>query len=330
MLIEVVEHSKSFPETEPQSEAEQKEIEQRLRELGVFVTGDVEMLNSERLKGGLRTKGLFDRKSQNDKPLVSIITVCLNSEKYIKQTIESVIKQTYDNIEYIIIDGGSTDRTLDIIRRYEDRIAYWVSEPDEGIYDAMNKGIDLSSGEIIGILNSDDWYEPNTVGKVVDTFLQHSEATLVHGAMVKWSINGKIAARYSSKEKLSPILFMPFNHPTCFVKKDVYLRLGKFDTSFSTASDYDFALRFLKAGEIAIYIDDVLTNFRKSGVTGQRSNFPISEIWRLLRKNGYSCLRTVEGITFRFFRDNLAKIMSLLLLNKQKGKIGSKMHYRKY
>ena len=93
-------------------------------------------------------------------PKVSIITVCLNSEKTLEQAIQSVISQTYKNIEYIIVDGASTDGTLDIISKYENKITKWVSEKDQGLYYAMNKGIDMATGDIVGIINSDDWYEP--------------------------------------------------------------------------------------------------------------------------------------------------------------------------
>ena len=125
--------------------------------------------NPERKReGGLRTKGYFKRSydeasalSDNSPlPLVTIITVVFNGEKYLQQTIQSVINQTYDNVEYVVIDGGSTDGTVDIIRKYEDKIDYWVSEPDQGIYDAMNKGIQLAGGEIVGLINSDDCYHP--------------------------------------------------------------------------------------------------------------------------------------------------------------------------
>jgi len=108
-------------------------------------------------EGGLRTKGFF-KTSYTNKPLISVITVVYNNEKYLKETIKSVINQTYDNVEYIIIDGGSTDGTLDVIKKYEAQIDYWVSEPDQGLYDAMNKAILASSGTWLNFMNSGDMY----------------------------------------------------------------------------------------------------------------------------------------------------------------------------
>src|SRR3990172_7180600 len=108
-------------------------------------------------EGGLRTKGIY-RKSQEERPLISVITVVYNGAKYIEQTIQSVINQTYDNIEYIIVDGASTDNTLKIINKYEDRIDYWISEADSGLWNAMNKGVRLATGDILNFLNSDDFY----------------------------------------------------------------------------------------------------------------------------------------------------------------------------
>lgn len=136
-----------------------------------------------RAEGGLRVNGRFSARSEEGRPLVSVVTVCLNSEKYLEETIESVLGQTYEKIEYIIVDGGSGDGTLDIIRRYQDRIAYWLSEPDGGIFDAMNKGISLSTGELVGLINSDDRYFPYTVEEVVRVSGEDPGAQVYYGSM---------------------------------------------------------------------------------------------------------------------------------------------------
>jgi len=125
----------------------------------------------KKVEGGLRTQGIY-KKSSKSRPLVSIVTVVYNGEKYLEQTIRSVINQRYDNIEYIIIDGGSTDGTLDIVEKHEKMIDYWISEPDEGIFDAMNKGIKICRGELIGLINADDYYAPNAIERVVSCYLK--------------------------------------------------------------------------------------------------------------------------------------------------------------
>ncbi|MDO4190908.1 MAG: glycosyltransferase, partial [Bacteroidales bacterium] len=133
----------------------------------------------------------------NNTPLVSIITVCFNAEKTIEQTIQSVINQTYSNIEYIIIDGKSTDSTLNIVSKYKDNIATIISEPDNGIYDAMNKGIKLSSGELIGIINADDWYEKDAVKIMVNKYLstENKDNSLYYGMIRIWKNNKEYCVR---------------------------------------------------------------------------------------------------------------------------------------
>ena len=205
------------------------------------------------------------KKSTNN-PLVSIITPCLNSEKTIEDTIRSIINQTYPNIEYIIVDGGSKDRTLEIIKKYKKGISYWISEPDKGIFDAMNKGIDLSSGEIIGIINSDDWYMKDTVEKVVENYISHPETDLFFGDCMV--ILEDIEFAFLRKGELSRLLEeMSINHPTCFVTRSAYEKWGKFDNDFKFAADYELALRFYFSGAKFFYIPEVLAFMRKGGVT---------------------------------------------------------------
>ena len=168
-------------------------------------------------------------KVEDSKPLISIVTVCFNSENTIKDTIDSVLNQTYGNIEYIIIDGGSIDGTVEFVQSYGDKIARFVSEPDKGIYDAMNKGIALATGDIIGILNSDDFYiDELVIEKVVKEFERNIDCLYADLVYVR-SENLNKVVRYYDSSHFSPQKFayglMPA-HPTFFVKKDIYERYG--------------------------------------------------------------------------------------------------------
>ncbi len=197
---------------------------------------------------------------------VSIITVSFNSVHTIEQTILSVLNQSYQNIEYIIIDGKSTDGTCNIIKKYEDAISYYVSEPDKGIYDAMNKGIRRATGDIIGIINSDDWYESDAVNKVVNHFIS-GKAELVHGKMC--FVDEKGNCTYSKEKILSHLWYLAgiVLHPTVFVKRSVYEKYGVFNTDYRIAADYDLLLRFYANGVRFKYIDEIISNFRIGGIS---------------------------------------------------------------
>jgi len=214
------------------------------------------------LKGGI---GLY-KTNQTDLPLVSIITVVYNGAKHVEQTINSVLNQSYKNFEYIIIDGGSTDNTIEVIKQYENKIDYWQSEHDEGIYFAMNKGISLAKGELIGIINSDDYYLPDTIAKVVEADkTQH--AAIYYGDMQYISEAGELLS--AAKPDITKMNEMPaIFHPTCFVRKNVYDKAGMFDTQYKISSDYDFLLRCLKQNFIFHYIPETLTCFRLGGMSG--------------------------------------------------------------
>jgi glycosyltransferase involved in cell wall biosynthesis len=165
-----------------------------------------------------------------DHPLVSIITVVYNGQQYIEDVIKSVLNQSYKNIEYIIIDGGSTDNTLAIIKKYENQISYWISEKDEGISDAFNKGIQRSKGEIIGIINSDDWYEKDAVEKVVAKI---KDADVVYSDMQLWKNDEKDFIVKGDHQFLTKE--MTVNHPSVFVRKECYTQFGLFDTQYELA-----------------------------------------------------------------------------------------------
>lgn len=210
----------------------------------------------------------------NHFPMVSIITVCLNSENTIEKTITSVLEQTYENIEYIIVDGQSSDRTLDIIKKYETKIAKVVSEPDEGLYYAMNKGIAMATGEYIGIINSDDWYETYTVEEVVSCF-KKTNADLVYGDIQVVEDGEPRLISINRHEDMRMVLSIP--HPTMFVKKEMYDLYGKFDTQYKIAADLDLVLRLYYNGIHFECIKKVLASFRKGGLSTREVDACVKE-----------------------------------------------------
>ena len=205
---------------------------------------------------------------------VSIITVVYNNRNTIKDAVESVLNQTYKNIEYIIVDGASTDGTVEIIKSYGDSIDKFISEKDNGIYDAMNKGIKLASGDIIGILNSDDFYVgDNIIEKVVRTF-KEQKVDSVYGDLVYVDSKdtNKIVRYWKSKPYKKGLFKKGWHpaHPTFFVKKEIYDKYGIFDLDFKIAADYELMLRFLEKYQISSsYIPEVLVKMRVGGKSNQ-------------------------------------------------------------
>ena len=204
----------------------------------------------------------------NNNPKVSIITVVLNGEKTIEQTILSVINQTYKNIEYIIIDGDSSDGTMDIVQKYSKYISLIISERDAGLYDAMNKGINHATGDIIGIINSDDWYEQDAVEKIVQKMMLE-DAELIHGDVRRIKEDGK---SYISKPSnlREIVIYMPIYHPTVFIKRNIYTMKGGFDTQYEIAADYELLLRLYYKNVEYTYIPEVIANFRENGISEKR------------------------------------------------------------
>lgn len=225
---------------------------------------------------------------------VSIITVTYNSELTLQDTIDSVRNQNYFNLEYIIIDGNSTDRTLDIIKKNSDFVTFWISEPDLGIYDAMNKGIKLATGEIIGILNSDDFYNSNkSIEFVVNAFSTNDKLDSVF-ADVRFVSNHNLdkTTRYYSSKKFNPCMFrwgfMPA-HPTFFVKikclDNIFYKLD-----YRIAADFEFLVKLLYVKKISYkYLSEVLVVMRVGGVSTKswKSNLILNkEIIRACKENG--------------------------------------------
>lgn len=213
---------------------------------------------------------------------ISIITPVYNAEKTIEKTILSVINQKQESkLEYIIIDGGSTDKTLDVINLYADKIDILISEKDNGVYDAMNKGISLATGDVVGIINSDDWYNDSALSTVEQTFLQNPDISIVHSP-----VNNYAGKKYFSTFTPGDLEYLAFKmtiaHPSCFVKKEVYDQIGCFDLNYSMAADYDFILRAYGNGYKFHCVNHSLASFSLSGMTGMWANRLqlIKESWK--------------------------------------------------
>lgn len=213
-------------------------------------------------------------------PLFSIITICYNSEKTLERTVLSVLAQTCKDYEYIIVDGASKDNTLDIIKRYEpmfDGRMKWKSEPDKGIYDAMNKGVRMASGDIIGIVNSDDWLESDALDIVNNIFIESERDTdaLYCGGINFHSMDGTVRRRCvnlkSFKWQTSLYIMSGIRHPATFVPRQVYERIGLYNDQMKFSADQDFVLRCYYGGVRFIEIPEVLSNMSEGGLSTEGS-----------------------------------------------------------
>jgi glycosyltransferase involved in cell wall biosynthesis len=199
-----------------------------------------------------------------DSPLVSILTIVLNAEDTLESTIKNVLSQSYSPVEHIVVDGGSCDRTLDIIKQYEDRIDCWISSTDINTSDAMNKALALANGELIGMISAGDWYEEDAIARVVEAHHQNPEA-IIHGNCQYWSED--LAPRYIMTARDNTTDFLHINHLTAFTPKTVYQRVGIFDLNFGQANDYEWYLRTkLKDTEFQ-YLNQVITHMRLGGMS---------------------------------------------------------------
>lgn len=227
----------------------------------------------------------------NTTPLVSVITICFNSAKTIRKTIESVLNQTYANIEYILVDGGSTDGTVAIIKEYEGQflakniIYRWISEPDKGIYDALNKGILLATGEWVGIIHSDDWYENDALERL---FLTEEIANydLIYGLVKVIASDKQI---HSVEQKMFTSLPTdPMQHQAIFVKRRLHGEIGLYSTDYKIAADYDFLLKCFLAGKKAKFIFCIVASFSRTGISNsdKMAHVSILESYQILYRNG--------------------------------------------
>lgn len=241
-------------------------------------------------------------------PLFSIITITYNSEKTIERTLKSVLAQTFKDFEYIIVDGASKDSTMDIVRKYEPLFEgrmKWKSEPDKGIYDAMNKGIERSSGTIIGIVNSDDWLEADALQVLVDELKK--EPNLIHSILTgetRFHYKDGTTHHFATSREIynhySRIYRMGLNHPATFVPKEIYDEIGLFDTKFRLYGDADFILRCYDNNVKVHFINKVLSNMADGGASNTRSRAEITDSILKYKKHihnkivlGYYCAKCI-------------------------------------
>ncbi|MDD2900150.1 MAG: glycosyltransferase family 2 protein [Desulfuromonadaceae bacterium] len=221
--------------------------------------------------------------------LFSIITVTYNSRIFLSETIHSVLSQDCTDFEYILIDGGSSDGTLDVIKHFEreDSRIRWISEPDDGISDAFNKGIRMATGDIIGILNSDDIYADGALSAVAAAFGADGRCDVVHGDMVRFQ--GDIPLFRLKPAPVDERIWydMPVNHPATFVRRTAYGLVGLFDTSLKVAMDYDLVLRLYRAGCRFQYLDRVLAHMRYGGASDERFLAARREVFAVTVAAGY-------------------------------------------
>ena len=236
---------------------------------------------------------------------ISIITVCYNSDSTIEKTILSLAEQTYKNIEYIIVDGNSNDKTLEIIKKYDKVVTKWISETDKGLYDAMNKGVFMATGDVIGVLNSDDTFSSDKVIEEIARFHIENDIEASVGNIIQHNKKGKVVRLYSSKywnpEKLK-IGFMP-PHPSVFFKKNLFKKFGVYELSFKIGADYELITRFFLKNNISWKYSGIITTSMLVG--GLSSSGPSS--YKLITKEIQKALAMNEiifsplKIKMRFF-----------------------------
>lgn len=251
----------------------------------------------------------------------SIITICFNSEKTIERTIQSVLAQTYANFEYLIIDGASQDRTLDIVKEYESKFdgrLRWISEPDKGIYNAMNKGIAMAKGEIVGIVNSDDWLERDALETIVRCQLDSENLQnaiycgwinfhYLDGTIQTMKTDHKMLQSWAKKYQMAGI-----RHPAVFVPKSVYDKYGVFDERMKVIADVDLILRFYFSGVNFLYPEKVLSNMADGGVSNKYPMKACNDYKLILMKY------PISNLKFRYYlySTNLKRIIKSFIPTK--------------
>jgi glycosyltransferase involved in cell wall biosynthesis len=236
--------------------------------------------------------------------LFSIVTPCFNSEKTIQRTLESVLNQSFQDYEYIVVDGASEDRTLQIIESYREKFQgklTVVSEPDHGIYAAMNKGIHLAKGKIIGIVNSDDFYEKNCLQAIKETYQEETPYQIIYGMMrIVNQAGEELEISFHHHRNMERNMI---NHPASFVTGELYRKFGCYDVSYRSAADFDFMLKMSREKEVHfVPCHEVVTNFTRGGMSGTYVGIQESNDVRyrngLIGKKNYLLTKTKNAMKY--------------------------------
>lgn len=265
-----------------------------------------------RKTGGARS--IIKQKYDSERPLVTVFTAVLNRKETLPQTIMSVFSQSYPNIEYVIVDGGSTDGTLEVIKQHNEKIDLWISEPDCGQTDANNKAISLAQGEIVFWLASDDWIGPDFIEVAVKKFLS-SGADFVFGNMAMYR-DGDLVCIYKGNKNYSESLMSGnpcFNFPSMVIKKESFKKIGLFDTAYKFTNDYEWLLRFHERGGKGYY-DDLLIVHRRTGGVGERHLFQgMLEQLSILKQHRLPMAKAISTYLNCFVRRGIGYFAKLFL-----------------
>lgn len=254
---------------------------------------------------------------QNNHPTISIITVVRNGEKYIEHTIQSIVGQTYDGVEYIIIDGNSTDQTVPIIKKYSDKIKYWISEPDKGIYDAMNKGIRASTGDWLLFINADDFLVDHTVIEKAVPFLARCKSMVAYGDVLLIYNTGPEKLKGAAWDQVKfhfRNIRMNLSHQGIFHSKALF-KDRLYDTSFKITADYDLLLSYLKDHDPE-YLPVTISKMRATGVSATSSDFQLFKEIRRAQINNkiYKFVPSLPWIASALqlsFNDRIIKLIGI-------------------
>ena len=258
-------------------------------------------------EGGLRTKNIL-KNSKKDKPLITIITAVLNNKKYLEECLLSLHKQRYDNYEHIIIDGGSNDGTLDIIKKYEDKVDYWCSSKDKGIYDAFNNGMKLARGEYIGFLNSDDTYENNALEYLIKYVKKYPEKDFIFGAVNKhW---GTLYG-YKPRKIYWSWGFYSSHSTGFFIKRKSAKKVGLYNLKYKYSSDYDYFFRMIvkkKLNGVGTNKNEVFGTFRRGGFSSKIKFYDhFTEEIKIRLDNGQNRILVLMIFIYKYIK-NFSKI----------------------